>query len=311
VLPAALATMAAVHVLDGRFDDGEALLDEASIVSSATGSPPHRSGVALLAAHRGDESAWRSAVGPAVADAEHRGEGTEVTVALLSRAMLNNGLARYAEALDACRSGRVYDDVGLYGCVLLETAEAAAYARDDGVAREVADELDRRARASRTESALGLAARAVALADDDRATDAGFQRALTHLQRSPLAVYRARTHLVYGEWLRRNGRHDDARVQLRLAQEACATMGADAFGARAARELHAAGGLTGSRQRRYDAGLTTQERHISRLVRQGQTNAEIGAQLLISPRTVEWHLRNIYQKLGIGSRRELRRLAES
>ena len=116
-------------------------------------------------------------------------------------------------------------------------------------------------------------------------------------------MYRARTHLVYGEWLRRD---DDAHAQLRLAHELCAGMGAEGFPQRAARELKAAGGSAGPRGHRYDTNLTPQERHITRLVRQGQTNAEIGAQLFISHRTVEWHLRNIYNKLGIASRRELR-----
>jgi DNA-binding CsgD family transcriptional regulator len=306
VLPAALTTMAAAHVLDGEFDAGQALLDEAFIVSTATGAPPHRSGIALLAAHRGDEAMWRSAAARTVDDAAERGEGTEVTVAWFSQAMLNNGLARYADAADACRTGRAYDDVGLYGCLLLEAAEAAAYTRDFAAAREVADELTRRGAASGTESALGLAARSSALAQGERATDNEYRTAIAHLERSPLAVFRARTHLVYGEWLRRAGRNDDARAQLRLAHDQCTGMGADGFAQRAARELQAAGGATSTRGQRYDLGLTTQERHISRLVRLGQTNAEIGAQLLISHRTVEWHLRNIYNKLGIASRRELR-----
>jgi DNA-binding CsgD family transcriptional regulator len=119
-------------------------------------------------------------------------------------------------------------------------------------------------------------------------------------------VYRARTHLVYGEWLRRLGRTGDARTQLRLAHDLCAEIGADGFAARALRELEAAGGVTARRNQRYDTALTTQERQITRLVHQGHTNAEIGAHLLISHRTVEWHLRNIYTKLGIASRRELR-----
>lgn len=306
VLPAALTTLAAVRVLDGAFDDGQALLDEALIVSTATGAPPHRSGLALLAAHRGDEATWRDAAERTVADASGRGEGTEVTVTLLSQAMLNNGMARFSEALDACRAGRGYDDVGLHGCLLFEAVEAAASARDLAVAREVTDVLNDRADVSRTASALGMAARAGALAKGDRATDADFREALVQLERSPLAVYRARTHLVYGEWLRRAGRRDDARVHLRLAYEACTTMGADGFAQRAARELQAAGGTAGARGHRYDVALTTQERHISRLVQQGKTNAEIGAQLLISHRTVEWHLRNIYTKLDITSRRQLR-----
>ncbi len=306
VLPAALTTLAAVRVIDGDFDGAQALLDEAFIVSAATSAPPHRSGTALLAAHRGDETLWLDMSARTIEEASARGEGTEVTVTCYSQALLYNGLSRYPEAYEACRLGQDYDDIGLSGSLLLEFVEAASYTADFAVARDASDELARRASASATESALGLAARAAALAKGERATDADFRKALTHLERSPLKVYRARTHLVYGEWLRRVGRDGDARTQLRIAHDMCAAMGADGFTARAARELHAAGGRFGERGHRYDAELTTQERHISRLVRQGQTNAEIGEQLLISHRTVEWHLRNIYQKLGISSRRQLR-----
>lgn len=306
VLPAALTTLAAARVIDGDFDGAQALLDEAFIVSAATGAPPHRSGTALLAAHRGDETLWLEMSARTVAEATARGEGTEVTVACYSQALLYNGLARYADAYEACRCGQDFDDIGLSGSLLLETVEAASYTRDFAAARAAAEELGRRAAASGTESALGLAARASALAKGERATDADYRRALTHLERSPLAVYRARTHLVYGEWLRRVGRDGDARTQLRIAHDVFAAMGADGFAQRAARELHSAGGSFGVRGRRYDAELTTQERHISRLVRQGHTNIEIGEHLLISHRTVEWHLRNIYQKLGITSRRQLR-----
>ncbi|MET0698454.1 MAG: AAA family ATPase [Mycobacterium sp.] len=306
VLPAALTTMAAVHVLQGEFDAGQALLDEALIVSTATGAPPHRSGTALLAANRGDETMWRSTSGDTLAEATDRGEGTEVTVVLYAEALLNNGLARYSQALDACRSGQRYNDIGLYGCLLLETVEAAAYTGHDAETRDAAAELVERAAASRTESALGLAARATAIAKGRDATDADFQQAISHLERSPLTVYCARTHLVYGEWLRRAGRNGDARTQLRLAHGTLSEIGADGFAQRASRELEAAGGSAVPRSQRYDSGLTTRERHISRLVREGHTNAEIADHLLISHRTVEWHLRNIYNKLGITSRRELR-----
>lgn len=307
VLPAVLTTLAAARVLSGEFVAARALLDESLLVSSATGAPPHRSGTALLAAHRGDETLWRATAGQTVAEATDRGEGTEVTVASYAKAVLDNGAARYPDALDACRSGQQYDDIGLYGSLLLEAVEAAAYSGHHAEARAAAAELTRRASASRTESALGLAARATALAKGDEATDADFRVALEHLERSPLTVYRARTHLVYGEWLRRLGRAADARVQLRLAHDLCTEIGADGFAGRARRELEAAGGSTGRRHQRYDTDLTAQERQISRLVHLGHTNAEIGAQLLISHRTVEWHLRNIYTKLGITSRRELRK----
>ncbi|KAA0100033.1 LuxR family transcriptional regulator [Mycolicibacterium sp. P1-18] len=306
VLPAALTTLAAVHAIGGEFDAGQALLDEALVVASATGAPPHRSATAFLAAHRGDEELWRTSAGQTVSEGTDRGEGTELTVALLSKALLHNGLSWHEDALDACRSGLRYDDIGLYGCLLIETVEAAAYSGHHNEARDAAAELVTRATASPTESALGLAARATAIAKGAEATDVDFQQAIAHLERSPLAVYRARTHLVYGEWLRRHRGNGDAVAQLRLAHDLCTRIGADAFAERAARELEAAGGAAAQRNPRYDAGLTARERHISRLVRQGLGNAEVADKLLISHRTVEWHLRNIYNKLGVTSRRELR-----
>jgi DNA-binding CsgD family transcriptional regulator len=309
VLPAALATAAAVCVLDGDFAQAEALLDEAFVASTATGAPPHNSMQPFLAAYRGDERLWRSGAQTAMSGATERGEGTEVTVVLYAKAVLHNGLSRYADALDACREGWQYSDIGLYVYLLVEAVEAAACSGDRDAALECAARLARCAGASPTESAMGLSERCRSLASgDEEAADDHFRQAITHLERSPLVMYLARTHLVYGEWLRRRRRTGDARTQLRLALAMFTTVGAEAFRKRAMGELEAAGGAVTSRGHRYDTDLTAQERQISRLVRHGDSNAEIAAQLFISHRTVEWHLRNVYGKLGVSSRRELRRL---
>ena len=135
-----------------------------------------------------------------------------------------------------------------------------------------------------------------------------YREAIERLGRSRMATHLARTHLVYGEWLRREGRRQDARDQLRTAHELLSEMGADAFAARAARELRATGEHPRSRTARPADALTAQELHIARLVAAGSTSREVGAQLFLSPRTIEAHLRSIFRKLGVTSRRQLREL---
>jgi DNA-binding CsgD family transcriptional regulator len=116
----------------------------------------------------------------------------------------------------------------------------------------------------------------------------------------------ARAHLVYGEWLRREGRRVDAREQLRIAHRMYAEIGMNGFVERARRELMATGETVRKRGPETRDSLTAQEAQIARLAADGCTNSEIGAQLFISPRTVEWHLRKVFAKLGISSRKELR-----
>ena len=115
----------------------------------------------------------------------------------------------------------------------------------------------------------------------------------------------ARTHLLYGEWLGRQNRRADAREQLRTAHDMLAAMGAEAFAGRARHELLATGETLHQPTAEPASTLTAQETHIARLAANGHTNAEIGAQLFISTHTVEWHLRKIFTKLGISSRRQL------
>ncbi|MET0318240.1 MAG: helix-turn-helix transcriptional regulator, partial [Rhodococcus fascians] len=137
-----------------------------------------------------------------------------------------------------------------------------------------------------------------------------YRRAITELERSPLVVLTARTHLIFGEWLRRANRRADASDRLRTAHEMFVRMGAAAFAERCRRELHAAGAAIGKDEARTSTVLTTQEGYIARLAGEGYTNSEIAGHLFISPRTVEWHLSKIYAKLGVTSRRGLRRLRE-
>ena len=152
---------------------------------------------------------------------------------------------------------------------------------------------------------LGIEARSRALVSAGEAAEGFYREAVDRLGRTQLRPELARAHLLYGEWLRRENRRADAREQLRTAQEMLAAMGAEAFAERARRELLATGETVRKRTAQAPDTLTAQEASIARLARDGRTNPEIGAQLFLSARTVEWHLRKVFTKLGVSSRREL------
>ena len=242
-----------------------------------------------------------------IEEATERGEGSEVGVVHFSAAILHTGLRQYDKAFAACMSALEFDDIGLHGYLLVEVVEAATRSGHRSAAEAALDELAERAAASGTDSALGLAARSRALVDDGPNAEADYQLAVANLERSPVVVYHARTHLVYGEWLRRQNRRAEARDELRVAHEMFLQMGADGFADRTRRELQAAGEpLRAERGSRSTVTLTSQESYIARLAGDGYTNSEIASHLFISPRTVEWHLSKIFTKLGVSSRRELR-----
>jgi DNA-binding CsgD family transcriptional regulator len=308
VLPAALTTHAGACVTSGDFAQAADLLEQSDEISAATGAPPHRSIRTYLAACRGQEQLGRELARITIEDATSRGEGSEVTVVLFSLAIMHNGLGQYDEALTACTSALEYDDVGMYGHVLNETVEAAARSGQTSVAETAAAQLIERAEATRTPTALGYSARATALTTPGPDAEQHYRTAISELQRSPLIVMTARTHLLLGEWLRRENRRADARDELRTAHEMFVQMGAGGFAGRTRRELQAAGeAVRKERRGGSSAVLTTQESYIARLAGDGYSNSEIAGHLFISPRTVEWHLSNIFGKLGVTSRRELRR----
>jgi ATP/maltotriose-dependent transcriptional regulator MalT len=159
---------------------------------------------------------------------------------------------------------------------------------------------------TRTDWVLGIEARVRALLSEADTAESEYRESIARLGRTRLRAELARSHLLYGEWLRREGRRVDAREQLRIAHDMFGAIGADGFAERARHELLATGEKV--RKRRDDTRdeLTPQEEHIARLAHAGRTNPEIGAELFISPRTVEWHLKKVYAKLGISSRRGLR-----
>jgi hypothetical protein len=170
------------------------------------------------------------------------------------------------------------------------------------------ESLTERTDPSGTPWGLGMAAYARALVTG---AEDHYRDALDHLTESPVTPYRARAHLLYGEWLRRNGRRADAREHLRTAHELLSGMGVEAFARRAAEELRATGEVARSRSSDTFDQLTMQELHIARLVGGGATSKEVAARLFLSPRTVDAHLRNIFRKLGITSRRQLRDLPDA
>ena len=226
-----------------------------------------------------------------------------------SRAVLFNGLARYDDAVRAAEPAFAHDGLGLYALTLVELVELVEAAVRSGrpqLAAAALNRLAQRTRASNTEWSLGVEARSRALLTDGPAAEALYQEAVNRLTHGRVALHLARAHLVYGEWLRRENRRVDARVQLGAAHTLFDGFGADAFAERTRRELLA----TGETARRRTADtvhlLTPQEAQIARLAGDGLTNPEIGAQLFISPRTVEYHLHKVFPKLDISTRRELR-----
>jgi DNA-binding CsgD family transcriptional regulator len=214
----------------------------------------------------------------------------------------------YPAAQEAAALASASHEMTNSNLALPEVVEAAVRAGHPRRAAAALRELSVRAQASGTPWALGLAARSRALTSTGPAAEEHYLEAIERLRNCRIATHLARTHLVYGEWLRREGRRQDARDQLRTAHEMLSDMGAEAFAARAARELRATGEHPRSRTAQPTDALTAQELHIARLVATGATSREVGAQLFLSPRTVEAHLRSIFRKLGITSRRQLRAL---
>ncbi|HEV2253648.1 MAG TPA: LuxR C-terminal-related transcriptional regulator, partial [Streptosporangiaceae bacterium] len=305
LLPNALNYLAAFHVHSGAFGTAAELTGEVDSITQATGIPPLRYAACTLLVARGDQAQALSLLEWGVRNVTERGEGSALGLASWLHALLYNSQGHYGEALAAARRACEYEDVMAYGWALVELIEAAV--RSGGRPEEAATALDRlseRTRASGTDWALGIEARCRALLSDD---ESRYQESVERLARSRAAVELARSRLLYGEWLRRENRRLDAREQLRAAHEMFSRMGAAAFAERARRELAATGETVRKRTAETPGELTTQEAQVARLAAQGRTNPEIGAQLFLSPRTVEYHLHKIFPKLGISSRRELRK----
>lgn len=308
VLPPALAFGAGVHLLAGEFDTATALIAEAAAISAATDYAPLRYHSVSLAAFRGIAGEAVGLIESAVAGAAARGEGRALGVTGFLSAVLYNGLGRYAEAFAAARTCCEYDDLGFYSWSLVELVEAATRNGDKETATWAVQDLAARASSSGTDWGLGVLAHVRALVADYEDADALYTEAIERLGRTGVAFLLARAYLCYGEWLRRMNRRVAAREHLGAAFEMFNRMGAEAFAERTRRELIAAGKKVRKEPVSSGDELTTQEAQIAELAAGGLTNQEIGAQLFISTHTVEWHLRKVFVKLGITSRRQLRKL---
>jgi DNA-binding CsgD family transcriptional regulator len=306
-LPRALVYRAGAHLLAGEFTTAATLIEEADSITAATAHHgPVRYHTLLLTAWRGDPAQALPLIEAAAADATVTGEGRLCGLTGYANAVLHNGLGRYTEAQAAAHEACAYEDFGFYNWSLYELIEAATRSGDKNAAAQALRRLEKRAAASETNWGRGAVACAQAmLAADDRA-DELFTEAIERLERTRVAVHFARARLCYGEWLRRMNRRIDARTQLNEAHDMFTRMGATAFADRTRRELIATGEKVRKQPVSSGAELTAQEAQIARLAGDGMTNQEIGAQLFISTHTVEWHLRKVFVKLDINSRRQLR-----
>jgi DNA-binding CsgD family transcriptional regulator len=260
----------------------------------------------LVAAWQGEESTAAELLENTMRLAIAGRLGRLITVADHASAVLYNGLGRHDAARDAALRAFERDDFGYLPFVSVELAEAASRIRDQATVTTLLGLLSERCRATPTAWALGTEACVRALASDGAAAEACYQESIDRLSDTRMRAYLARVHLLYGEWLRREKRRAEAREQLRRAHGMLAVMGIEGFAERARRELLATGEAVRKRSVARTIELTAQEAQIARLAREGLTNPEISTRLFISPRTVEWHLRKVFTKLDISSRRQLR-----
>jgi DNA-binding CsgD family transcriptional regulator len=306
-LPVALTSRSFASVFSGELAAAASLIEELRSFQEAAGvgTPPY--GAVMQTAWEGRAEDARELIRATIRDARLRGEGMGVAVSEYTQAVLCNGSGRYDEALLAARrAAEVERQVAAENWGLTELIESATRTGRIDLATHALNRLARKARASGTDWALGIEARSRALVSENDAAEGLFGEAIEHLSRTRVRAELARAYLLYGEWLRRANRRVDARAALNAAYEMFNAMGIEGFAERTRRELSATGTTVHKRNVQTRDDLTAQEAQIARLARDGLSNPEIGAQLFISARTVEWHLRKVFTKLGISSRRQLR-----
>jgi DNA-binding CsgD family transcriptional regulator len=308
--PLLLSSLSYVQVLCGELSTTESLLDEIRATTAATGIPAHRYVEIWVAALRGREPELLALVENFTTDAKTRGEGFALAFAAQAGAVLYNGLGRYAEAFAAVREAvdvAPYSELSTPSAVA-ELVEAAARTGERRILERAVERLTLSTRPSGGDWALGVEARSRALLSDGDAAERLYQEAIERLRRTRVRVQLARTHLLYGEWLRRERRRLDSRDELRIALELFTSIGAEAFGARAERELLATGERVRKRTVETREELTTQEAQVARMARDGLSNSAIGERLFISQHTVAYHLRKVFTKLDITARNQLGRV---
>jgi DNA-binding CsgD family transcriptional regulator len=309
VLPVALHSRVIYDLYSGDLAEAEALVAESHWVADVTGGQntmiPY--GDVCLAAMRGDAATAEPQFARMLDDITARGEGVGLNMVGWFQAVMFNGLGRYEDALRAARPAAGSPlELGPPKWALAELVEAGVRGGDTAAAGGAFEQLCSFTRASGTEAALAVEAGRRALLRPGADAEDHYREEIERFGRTTLRVELARARLRYGEWLRRNDRRADARTQLRTAYEAFTAMGVGAFSERARRELAATGETIRPRTAEAAAVLTHQESHVARLAADGLTNPEIGAALFLSPRTVEWHLRKVYAKVGVSTRRQLR-----
>ncbi len=305
-LPIVLTNRAITHILAGELPAAVSLVEEIEVISEATGTPlPPYAAVAVAAS--GPPADALALIDASLQAATDRGEGAAVKWIQLEKAILCNALGRYDDALTAAESA--YEGPVLYSTwIVSELIESAVRSGRPERAARAAEDLREMASAVRTDWVLGVDARCRALLADGEIAEDLYDRSIAHLHHTRRPVELARSHLTYGEWLRRRGRRIDARRELRAAREIFDGLGAVAFTDRATRELRATGETV--QKRASDVGtctdLTERESQIARLAAEGLSNREIGQQLFISHRTVGYHLAKVFSKLDVNNRALLR-----
>jgi DNA-binding CsgD family transcriptional regulator len=306
VLATSVNVLAQAIALGGDFESVAMLVAEADAVTEATGTNVAPYGALVVAGLQGREAEATALIDATIKEATAGGQGTAVQYAHWANSVLLNGLGRYSDAMAAAMSAS--DDTPelfVSAWAAAELLESATRSDNSELARVALERIVAATAVAGTDWALGIQARSRALLSEGDVADGLYREAIERLGRTRLRPELARAHLLYGEWLRRENRRVDSRVQLRAAHDLFTAIGMEAFGERARSELLATGEKVRKRTAETHDELTAQERQIARLARDGLSNSEIGARLFISPHTVAYHLRKVFTKLNIRSRREL------